>query len=135
MYQSKLGVLPGTSYAEVIKAARREYRAIQQRTPRRQPYIRSKYFKHDKIFINLFWAHLNQKVRPDRLRRLKLFGCAIDVIRNCLGAPETMQNPNKPDEALHRYKALTKDGLLFYVQIRENKITGRKDFMSTFPAK
>jgi hypothetical protein len=46
-----------------------------------------------------------------------------------------MQNPNKANESLHRYTAQTKDGILFYVQVRENKVSGRKDFMSVFPAK
>lgn len=134
-YRSKYNKLPGTSYAEVMAAARREYHAIQKRTPRRQPYIRSRYFKKDKIFVNQFWVHLNQKVSADRFRRLKLYICAVDVIRNCPYTPDTMQNPNKADELLHRYTALTKDGEQFYVQVRENKVSKRKDFMSVFPGK
>jgi hypothetical protein len=133
-YQSKRGPL-GTSYAEAMKLARREYHVIQKRTPRRQAYVRSAYFKKDKIFINQFWVHLDQKSSTDRLRRLKLFACAIDVIRNCPNAPEIMQNPNKADEALYRYHAQTNSGQSFSVQIRENKTTGCKDFMSVFPDK
>jgi hypothetical protein len=109
VYKSKYDSF-GTSYSEAMKAARQEYHSIQKRTPRRQAYIRSAYFKKDKIFVNQFWVHLDQKSSADRLRRLKLYKCAIDVIRNCPYAPETMQNPNKADESLHRYKAQTKQG-------------------------
>lgn len=126
---------PGTDYSEVSGAAWRQYHVIQKRTPRRQPYIRSKYFKNDKIFINQFWTHLNQKNSSDRMRRLKYFGCGIYVVRACPYAPESIQNPNKSDEILHRYTALTKDNEMFCVQIKENKISGRKDLVSIFPAK
>lgn len=134
-YRSKSPRLPGTSYREVISAARKEYHAIQKRTPRRQPYVRSTYFKEDKIFINQYFEHLTQKNSADRLRRLRFFVAGIDTIRNCPTAPIATQNPNKADEILYRYNANTKDGYKFSVQLRENKITKRKDFMSTFPAK
>ncbi len=135
VFKSKIGLVSGTSYAEVIAAVRREYHVIQKRTPRRQPYIKSKYFRKDKIFINQFFEHLNQKNSADRLRRLKFFSSAIDVIRNCPIAPVAMQNPSKADETLYRYNAITKEGMSFAVQIRENKISKRKDFMSAFPTK
>lgn len=135
VYGSRLGLVPGTSYAEVMATVRREYHTIQKRTPRRQPYIRSRYFRKDKIFVNQYFEHLNQKNAADRLRRLKFFSAAIDVIRNCPSAPISMQNPSKADETLYRYIATTKDGAPFAVQLRENKITKRKDFMSAFPVK
>lgn len=134
-YKTSCDKLSGTDYSEVIKSARQEYHAIQKRTPRRQPYIRSRYFKKDKIFINQFWVHLNQKTPADRLRRIKYFSCGVFVIRNCPYPPDTMQNPSKANEILHRYTALTKSGELFYVQIRENKVSKRKDFISVFPGK
>lgn len=135
VYKSKIGVLPGTSYSEAMRAARREYRLIQSHTPRRQPYIRSRYFTKDKIFVTSFWQHLNQKAPTDRFRRIKLFACAIDLLRNNTHDSEVMQNPNKPYESLHRFAGQTKDGEIFYVQIKENKKTNRKDFMSVFPGK
>ncbi|MCA9342472.1 hypothetical protein KC950_00445 [Candidatus Saccharibacteria bacterium] len=61
VHKSKYGKLPGTSHKEVMKAARKEYHAIQKRSPRLQAYIRSAYFKKDKIFINIFWDHVKQK--------------------------------------------------------------------------
>lgn len=134
-YKSRLGLVPGTSYSEVINFVRREYHTIQKRTPLRQAYVRSVYFRKDKIFVNQYFEHLKQKNAADRLRRLRFFSAAIDTIRNCPEAPIAMQNPNKADETLYRYSAETKDGKRFAVQIRENKVTRRKDFVSAFPRK
>ncbi|MEX0881593.1 MAG: hypothetical protein WDZ34_01830 [Candidatus Saccharimonadales bacterium] len=135
IYKSKLGKLPGTSYKEVVRAARREHNKIRKRSPHRQPYIKSRYFTRDKIFINDFWAHLGSKVPGDRLRRLKLFLCAVDLIRNSTLPPRAMQNPNDPNETLHQFTGMTRNKELFYVHVRENKKTGRKGFMSVFPGK
>ncbi len=118
-----------------MQLARREYHGIQKRTPRRVPYVRSKYFTKDKIFINNFWDHLSQKSSKDKVRRLKLYPCAIDVLRNCRAIPDSMQNPNNRAEMLHRLSAMTHDGVMFNVQIKEDKKTGRKDFISVFPVK
>ncbi|MDZ7786484.1 MAG: hypothetical protein U5L95_05195 [Candidatus Saccharibacteria bacterium] len=52
VYKSKYGQLPGTDLKELTKLARAKYHAIQKRSPRRAPYVRSKYFTKDKIFIN-----------------------------------------------------------------------------------
>lgn len=135
VFQSKYSSIPGTSYSESVKQARHEYHIIQKRTPRRQPYVRSKYFTKDKIFINEFWKHLEQKSWGDRARRVKLFLCGIDLVRNNTYDPEFQQNPNKPQEVFYRFVGKTKEGELFYVQIKENKRTQRKDLMSIFPAK
>lgn len=135
MYKSQCVELPGTSYEEIIKLARHEYHIIQKRTPRRVPYVRSKYFTKDKIFINNFWNHLKQKSPRDRVRRLKLFTCAIDLIRNGQVIPYSYQATNNANEILHRFYGETKDSKLFCVQIKENKKTGRKDFISVFPSK
>ncbi|HUD07273.1 MAG TPA: hypothetical protein VMR34_05280 [Candidatus Saccharimonadales bacterium] len=132
-YRSKYGQLPGTSHANVIRAARYEYHKIQKRTPRRQAYVRSKYFKNDKIFVNQFWEHLKQKHAGDQLRRAKLFVCAIDLIRHNTLDPDTIYTYTNMNVSLHRFYGQTKDGFMFCVQIRENKQSGRKDFMSAFP--
>jgi hypothetical protein len=134
IYKSKYSQLSGTSYDEIVKKAHKEHNEIRRRT-KRQPYIRSKYFKKDKIFINLFWEHLNQKNRNDRQRRLKLYPCAIDLIRNTTFDPIPKPNPNKPGEVLHRFAGESKDGELFFVQIKETLRSGRKDFISVFSIK
>lgn len=135
IFQSKYNQITGSSYSEIIKVARHEHRLIQKRTPKRQPYVRSQYFKRDKIFINDFWKHLEQKNWADRTRRLKLFRCAIDLIRHTLRDPEIKQKIDKRSELLYRFTGMTGDGKKFYVQIKEDKRTGRKDFLSVFPAK
>jgi hypothetical protein len=134
-FQSKYGLLPGTSFEEVVKLARHEYHLIQKRTPRRQAYVRSNYFKSGKVFINQFWQHLLQKHSGDQLRRVKTFSCAIDLIRYTTLAPETILDQRNSNIELYRFSGLTKDGSVFCVQIRQNSRTGRKDFMSAFPTK
>lgn len=135
MYKTKSNQLSGSSYEELIKKARQEYHKIQSKSPRRLPYIRSAYFAKDKIFVNLFWEHLGQKSPVDRVRRLKLYIVALELIRNCKITPDTVQNPNSKGQMLHRFYGATADGAKFVVQIKENKRTGRKDFVSCFPEK
>src|SRR5690242_1641856 len=108
VYQSKYGLLPGTSYREVMAAARREYHIIQKRTPRRVPYARSCYFTKDKIFLNTFWDHLRQKHPADQQRRLKYYRCALDLIRNSREAPETIFSRDDRDVLLHRFHSITR---------------------------
>lgn len=134
LFRSKYGLLAGTDYDEVMHVSRREYRAIQRRNPRRQPYVRSKYFNSDKVFITIFWQHLAQKRKGEQMKRAKLLSCAIDLLRNTSVPPDTIFNKANPNEMLHRFSGQTKDGQLFYVQVKQNKKTDRKDFMSVFPA-
>lgn len=133
-YQTKTEKFPGTSYKEVYKKARVVFSEIKRRT-KRKSYIRSAYFHRQKIFFDFFWIHLNQKQIPERIRRLKYFKAAINLIRKSRNHPESMQNPNKQSEILHRFAGLTKNKELFFVQIKEHKRTGRKQLMSIFPAK
>ena len=134
IYKSKYGKLPGTSYDEVIRNAHKEHNVIRRRT-KRQPYIRSRYFNKDKVFLNIFWSHLVQKRRGEQTARARFYLCAIDLLRNTPHAPDSIFSSGKPNEALHRFFGVSKAGELFYVQVRQNKKTGRKDFMSVFPAK
>jgi hypothetical protein len=134
-YISKYPKSKLTSHSQLISEARRYFHAIQKRTPRRQAYVRSKYFTKNKIFINQFWDHLNQIHPGDQVRRLQFYACALDVIRNSTTSPDTIFGNANKEIALHRFSGLTKDGVRFYVQIKEEKRTNRKDFMSCFPAK
>lgn len=133
VYQSKYGKYSGSSLDELIGTARKEYHLIQKRTPRRVPYVRSKYFIKDKVFINNFWEHLNQKSSKERVARLKYYSCAIDLLRNNTVSPDTIYTYDNMNIGLHRFYGKTKDGEYFCVQVKENKRTGRKDFMSVFP--
>lgn len=133
LYKVKTQKLSGTSYKEVIKKARKSYHEIEKRS-KRIAHLKSAYFKKEKVFINLFWEHLNQKSPKDRIRRLKLLPCALELIENSTQKPITKKNPNDVREILHRFGGTTPKDELFYVQIRENIKTKRKDFISVFPA-
>ncbi len=67
------------------------------------------------------------------MRRLKYYSAAIELIQRSKFAPHSKENPNKPLELLHRFAGITDEHLLFYVQIKENKRSGRKDLISIFP--
>ncbi len=134
IFQSRYSLLPGSSYAEVVKNARKEFNTIRKIT-KRQPYVRSKYFRGDKIFITIFWDHIMQKHRGEATRRLKLYNAAIDTLRNSTISPETHINSQQSDVYLHRFYGQTKEGDRFCVQVKEDKRSGRKDFMSVFSKK
>jgi len=132
-YQTKTGKLSGTSYKEVYKDAQTVFREIKRRTKRR-PYIRSAYFHKQKIFFDYFWDHLwRTGGYRERTRRLKYFKAAIEVLRHSRNEPISKENPNKKSEVLHRFAGLTKGKELFYAQVKEDKPTGKKYFMSCFP--
>lgn len=134
VYISKKPVLTGTSYEEVLAIARKEYKKIENLT-KRQPYIRSQYFSRDKIFLSIFWTHLMQKDRKVRVKRLELFNAAIDLMRNTREAPETIFKKDDLSVMLHRFYGVTRDGVEFCVQVKQDKRSGRKDFMSVFDRK
>ena len=126
--------LAGYSDQEVIKKAKDYFKAVERKT-KRQPYIRSAYFGKQKIFFTYFWKHLYQKPPRERRRRLQFFPCALELIQKCRNAPESMINVSKEIEILHRFRGVTKDKQVFFVQIKENRKTDRKEFMSVFPEK
>ncbi len=133
-YRTKCRTLHGTSYAEVYKQTQRIYHEISRKT-KRKPYMRSIYFKNEKIFFEYFWHHLRQKRPSERFRRLKFFPAAIEVIKLSRHQPSSKVNPNRPTEILHRFAGITQDGQLFYVQIKENRRSQHKYLMSCFPSK
>jgi hypothetical protein len=91
------------------------------------------YFKKEKIFLNLFWEHLHQKHWADRIRRIRYFACGIDLLQHSTVAPTIIFNVQKPNEQLYRFTGQTRDGELFFVQIKEQRKTKRKFLMSIFP--
>lgn len=132
-YLTKTKKLSGTNYAEVYKKAFGVYSQIKKRTKRR-PYIRSKYFKKDKIFLGIFWQHLNQKLNnKDKIRRVKYFPCAIELIQNTKFEPTSKENPNRKSEILHRFAGITSEKEIFFVQVKESKTTSQKYLISIFP--
>ena len=130
-YHSKHRQIPGTDYREVMKNARKEYVKVQKLT-KRQPYVRSKYFSRDKVFITIFWNHLAQKRKGEQIVRAKLLLPAFDLLRNTPHEPESIVDSGR---MLHRFYGKTADGVEFAVQVKHDIKTGRKDFMSVFPRK
>lgn len=98
--------------------------------------MRSAYFNKEKIFLELFWSHLHAKFNHrDKIRRIKYFPCALELISNTRFDPLSKENPNRPSEILHRFGGVTNDGEEFCVQIKENKKNGQKWLISVFPNK
>jgi len=130
-YKARTAPLPGTRHANVAPQARTILRNIAKHTKRR-PYIRSAWFKKDKIFFTHFWTHLTQKPISEQIRRLKLLPCAIEVIRKSRQEPTIKQNVDRKYEILFRFAGITRNNTLFFVQIKHNTRTNRKEFMSVF---
>ena len=115
IYKTNYPILPGSEFKEVHKHALSYYKRIKARTKRR-PYVRSVYFRKSKVFLNLFWTHLfDKKNWKDRVRRLKYFPAAMNLIRNTRFDPISKNNPNKNNEILHRFYGKTSDN------VKENK--------------
>lgn len=132
-YKTKTKKLPGTRYADVYKNAFGLYLQIKRKTKRR-PYVRSAYFRKEKIFLELFWRHLHEKLNlRDKTRRVKYFPCAIELISNSRFEPVSKENPNRRSEMLHRFAGVTAENDFFYLQIKEDKRTSQKWLISIFP--
>lgn len=132
VYQTKQKKLTGSEYLEIYPKALKIYRELKRKT-KRKPYIRAPYFNKEKIFLDYFWEHLHQKNSKDRVRRLKYYAAALDLIAHSKAEPKSKENPNKRSEVLHRFAGLTLDKDLFFVQIKEDKKTSQKYFISVFP--
>jgi len=132
VYQSKIKKLSGSKYSEVYPKALFLYKRIASTTKRR-PYVRSIFFKKEKIFLDYFWQHLREKNVNDKIRRLAFYSCALDLIRNCRNMPVTKINPNKKSEILHRFTGSNSSNERFCVQIKEDIKRGQKYFLSVFP--
>lgn len=134
VYKSKYGLLTGTTYEEVVHNARKEFNAVRRLT-KRQPYVKSKYFRGDKVFITVFWDHIVQKNLKERTKRLKFYKAGLDLIRNTTQAPEIMIDKAHPGMVFNRFYGVTKTGEHFCVQIKQDARTNRRDFMSVFDKK
>lgn len=125
--------MPGTHWWQVSKKAVGLYKEIASKTKRR-PYVRSAYFDKQKVFLGIFWQHLHEKENiRDKVRRLKYYPCAIELIQKTRHEPTSKENPNRPGEIVHRFAGSTPDNEIFFVQIKEDRRTGQKWFMSVFP--
>lgn len=132
-YQTKSSKISGTSYGEVMKKAFLAYDEIKKKTKRR-PYIRSAYFKKEKVFLEYFREHLFQKSQKERMNRLRFFNAALELVRDSKTGPIEKNESVERGETLYRFAGLTKEKSLFYVQIKEDK-RKRKYLMSCFSPK
>jgi len=114
---------------EILKRASDYFRALMCRT-KRQPYIRSAYFGKQKIFFTYFWKHLYQKPPRQRKEKVLFLPCAIELVQKSRNTPTSKPNPNKKSELLYRFYGVTRNKEKFYVQVKENVNTKRKEFMS-----
>jgi hypothetical protein len=128
-FKSKIPHIAGSNYKDVLSDARKIYGGYTKRT-KRNPYVRSKYFDGDKIFLNVFWTHIMQKRINERTKRLKLYPCALDLLENTRLAPTQKINPNDASEMLYRFYGVSDIGVQFYIQVKEVLKTGNKFFMS-----
>ena len=132
-YRTKSKKIPGTNYGEVMRNAFGLFDDIKKKTKRR-PYVRIAYFKKEKVFFDYFREHLFQKLPKERMRRLKYFKAAIELVRFSRNDPVSKTNINKGKEIVYRFAGLTAEKELFFVQIKEDK-RKRKYLMSFFPEK
>lgn len=133
-YITKKSIIRGTNYKEVYQKAYRFYLSIRSKSKRRA-YVRSTYFDKEKIFLQYFWDHIHQKVKPERIVRVQYFICAVDLIENSRSKPTIRINPENNKEIFYRFYGKTAKNNVFYVQIKENLKRNQKYFMSVFPEK
>lgn len=130
-YQAKSKLIAGTSYGEVLRNTFLLYDEIKKITKRR-PYVRSAYFKKEKIFLEYFREHLFQKSPKERMKRMKYFKAAIELIKNSKNEPTLKKDLNNSSIIFYRFAGLTAEKNLFFVQIKEDR-KKNKYFMSCFP--
>ena|SRR3989344_11710 len=133
-YRTKTKKFGSSSYETLIKSSRRIFHDIENKT-KRKPYIRSAFFKKEKVFFEVFWQHIKQKSFPDRARRLKYFPCGIELIEKSRERPNSKTSIDRKNEILHRFTGITPDDDVFMVQIKEDIRTKRKYLASIFPIK
>lgn len=134
IFQTKARRIKGKEFKEVYRVAFGLFLVIKRRS-KRKSYIRSAYFKKEKIFLHFFWEHMFQKENwRDRIRRLRFFAAALEVMSNSTLEPLSRQDPNDKSVTLHRFCGATVEGDVFFVQIKEEKKSSKKYLISIFPA-
>ena len=133
IHKTKSKKFSGTDFGEVHGQAFILYTEIKKKTKRRA-YVRSAYFKKEKIFLDLFWHHLFEKSNwRDRVRRMRYFGCAVELIQDSHFKPNSTKNPNVANEMLYRFYGTDANNEVFCVQIKENLKKKQKFLISVFP--
>ncbi|MDR0979598.1 MAG: hypothetical protein LBM12_00355 [Candidatus Nomurabacteria bacterium] len=128
-FQSQYSKIKGTAPLEIERKAKAHYEIFAKHAGRRQAFIRSAYFKKEKVFLKTFWDHIYAKSRKDRERRLRFYICALDLIANTRKTPVEKAVGS---DTLFRFYGKAKDGCMFIVQIKRDK-NNKKFHMSVFP--
>ena len=131
-YQSKAPCISGSNDKEVFYEARQIFRKYDNK--RRLPYARSRYFDGQKIFLNMFYKHLDEKPEAEHRRRIVFVPCALDLIKNSKVEPVTPPQHPKKLPAYYRFQGVSGDNRKFIVQIMRDK-KNNCYFMSCFPVK
>ena len=132
-YQTKAEKITGSNFNEMRKKAEKLFDAIKKKS-KRKPYVRSAYFDKSKIFLDYFWEHLYAKKNlRDKQRRLQYYAAALELMQKSRIRPDSVENPNIKREILHRFRGITKEHEAFIVQIKEDRKTGKRYFISIFP--
>ncbi|MDR2523981.1 MAG: hypothetical protein LBC95_00355 [Candidatus Nomurabacteria bacterium] len=129
-YKSLFGRLTGVNENELWHKARLVYGAT-VKSKRRLPYVRSKYFKNEKVFLDLFWSHTNSKKPRVRRERLAFYQCGLDLIHNTTHKPKEIYVKGN---LCYKFLGLSRDNEEFCVQIKREK-NGGKWLLSIFPTK
>lgn len=129
-YRVKVLPLKGSRYAAIRKQALLIFKSLTKKT-KRTPYIRSKYFNKEKVFINLLIPHFFDKKPYQRIERFRLVPCGIELIKKSNKKPFIKKIKS---EKLFRFFGKTTQNSVFIVQIKED-YRGRKYWMSIFPYK
>lgn len=134
IYQTRASSIKGRDFKAVHDMAFDFYEKIRKKS-KRKPYIRSAYFQKEKIFLHFYWEHVFQKTNwRDRLRRVKYFIAAIELLRNSKRDPDRKHDPNNPKEILYRFAGKTSNNEMFFIQIKEfTKKKNQKYLISIFP--
>lgn len=131
-YQAHLPRLGGTrSYKDAYKKSNLFFKPILKKS-KRQPYVRSAYFKKRKVFFSLFWKHLFDYPHKVRVERLQYFPASIELIEKSSNKPDSKQNNAKKSEIFHRFYGLTKEKDKFCIQIKEDLRSETLYLMSVF---
>lgn len=131
-FVTKIKPISGSEYSEVYPLAFALYKRLASKTKRR-PYVRSAFFDGEKVFLDYFWDHMRTKNWRDRVRRLKFYPCAIDLLLHSRVKPISKNNPNRHSELLHRFGGIALENRRFFVQVKEGRRNREKVFMSIFP--
>ncbi|MDR1300672.1 MAG: hypothetical protein LBK50_03110 [Candidatus Nomurabacteria bacterium] len=133
-YQSKFDEIRGSNDKEVYFEARIIFNKYVNKNKRRQPYVRSKYFGGQKVFLSMFWKHLNQKSEKTRRQRIVFIKCAFDLIINSNTKPLFSDKHNGRKGEYYKFQGMTRSGKKFAVQIKRDNNQNRL-FMSCYPLK